>query len=76
MAEILKVNNFRNEKRYQEREKEIEERENKISEGYKSDIRQYKNYCLLTFQPEGIVSFLDYLYISIRDERVKNLNYS
>ena len=71
MAEILPVNQFRNRKRYTERENFIQERSKRISNGYKSDIKQYQEYCSFTGQPEGLESMLDYLYISIVDQRVK-----
>ncbi|MCC2252741.1 site-specific integrase [Virgibacillus sp. AGTR] len=71
MAEILPVNQFKNRKRYTERENFVQERSKKISNGYKSDIKQYQEYCSSTGQPEGLESMLDYLYISIVDQRVK-----
>lgn len=71
MAEFLPVNQFKNRKRYTERENLIQERSKRISNGYKSDIKQYQEYCSFTGQPEGLESMLDYLYISIVDQRVK-----
>lgn len=71
MAEILPVNHFKNRKRYTERKHFIQERSKKISSGYKSDIKQYQVYCSSTAQPEGLESMLDYLYVSIVEQRVK-----
>lgn len=71
LAEILPVEHFQNRKRYIERKKFVEEQSKEIKDGYKYDIRQYKKYCVSSNQPEGVESMLDYLYVSIVDQRVK-----
>lgn len=71
MNKLIEIPNFENEKRYREREAEIERRKNYISPGYKSDIRQYKKYCDETSQDENLESMLDFLYISVTEQKVK-----
>lgn len=71
MGNLVKVKNFKNEKRFREREKVLSELKNKISEGYKSDIRQFQFYCDETEQEENLVSFIDYLYFSVNEQKVK-----
>jgi len=68
---VLKVSDFENKRRFLEIEKEIEERRNKISDGYKSDINQYKNYCVKTSQSENLSSFVNFLFYSVKEARVK-----
>lgn len=68
---MVRVKNFENEKRYREREKVVTEIKNKISSGYKSDIRQYQKFCFKTDQEENLISFLDFLYYSIKKQKVK-----
>lgn len=71
LAEILPVDHFLNQKRHRERETIVRERSRKISNGYKSEIKQYKEYCSVTNQSENLKSMLDYLYVSIVEQRVK-----
>lgn len=71
LADILAVDDFRNQKRYFQREQLIQKKKNYISDGYKSDIKQYQEYCSFTGQPEGLESMLDYLYVSIMEQRAK-----
>lgn len=71
MADLVSVSTFKNQKRYQEREHFIQQRKKHISSGYNSDIKQYQNYCSQSGQPEGLESMLDYLFVSIIQQRVK-----
>lgn len=68
---VVYKQDFENRRRHVEREKKTEEIKSRISPGYLSDIRGFVNYCKETNQAENATAFLDYLYVSVVEERVK-----
>lgn len=58
-------------RRHLERQQYLEELEKEIPDYYQGDIERYLTHCELTAQSLSVESFLDYLYVSIRDERLK-----
>ncbi|PZX07932.1 integrase/recombinase XerC [Psychrobacillus insolitus] len=57
--------------RQQERKSHIEQKNNEIPVRYEGDIRRFLEYCVATDQPDCIESMLDYLYVSLKDQRIK-----
>lgn len=68
---VIRKKDFENRKRLQERENYIESKKREISDGYKSDILNFIKYCVSSEQEENLATLMDYLYISILEERVK-----
>lgn len=68
---VIRKKDFENRKRIQERENYVDSKKKELSAGYASDISNYVNYCVNSEQGEHLESLLDYLYISILEERVK-----
>lgn len=58
-------------KRYQNRKIHIEKKMEEIPKQYEGDIRRYKDYCSSTDQVIGTEAMLDYLYISLTEQKVK-----
>ncbi|KZR56736.1 hypothetical protein [Pseudobacillus badius] len=51
----------------------MEEKSKEIPSGYKSEIKNFTDYCLKTGQEEFLDVLLDYLYISMLEEKVKRI---
>lgn len=58
-------------KRYHNRKIHIEKKMEEIPKQYDGDIRRYKKYCCGTGQIVGTEAMLDYLYISLIEQKVK-----
>lgn len=58
-------------KRYHNRKIHIEKKMEEIPKQYDGDIRRYKKYCCITGQIVGTEAMLDYLYISLIEQKVK-----
>ncbi|ANU28275.1 tyrosine-type recombinase/integrase [Planococcus versutus] len=58
-------------KRYHNRKIHIEKKMEEIPRQYDGDIRRYKKYCCSTSQIVGTEAMLDYLYISLIEQKVK-----
>ena len=68
---IISRKDFENRKRYWEREKLLQKLNDNVFENYKSEISEYNNYCLSSGQDKSEESYIDFLYISIVDQKVK-----
>lgn len=71
MGEIIRKSKFEVARRKTERELLIREQENHIPERYAGDIRLFSTYCQGTEQPENLEAMLDYLFVSMNEQRVK-----
>lgn len=71
MNNIVRTYDFENKKRHTQRQEVIQEKEKEIPPKYKYDIQSYIDYCKFTNQKENVSSLLDYLYISLVDEKIK-----
>lgn len=71
MSNIIRADDFKNRKRYIQRQEILREKERKIPNKYKYDIQNYRDYCKVTNQEEGEASLLDYLYVSLVYEKIK-----
>lgn len=70
-ANIITRKDFENRKRYWEREKLLQKLNSDIYENYKSEISEYNNYCLISGQEKSEESYIDFLYVSIVEQKVK-----
>lgn len=70
-SNILRTETFQTRKRHQERKLRIKEKSNEIPKSYKYDINNFIQYCIQTDQQENVHALLDYLYISLTEEKVK-----
>lgn len=68
---VIHQNALENQKRYQSRKVHIEKHMEEIPRQYGGDIRRYKEYCSRTGQIVGTEALLDYLYISLTEQKVK-----
>lgn len=71
VGEIIGKSQFETARRKIEREQQIKEQEMSIPERYAGDIRLFIAFCEGTGQPESIGAMLDYLYVSLKEQRVK-----
>src|SRR5690625_974274 len=71
LQNVISSQSFTTKRRHEERRKRIEEEKNKIPEAYKYDINTFVTFCEESGQPESEYSLLDFLYVSIINERVK-----
>ena len=71
LSNVIDSQTFINKRRHDERKKRIIEEENKVPEKYKYDIEQFINFCRHTGQPEDEEALLDFLYVSVVNEKVK-----
>ncbi|WP_255485893.1 hypothetical protein [Sporosarcina sp. BP05] len=62
---------FETKKRYYDRKILMDKKMGEIPRQYEGDIRRYKEYCSSTGQLVGTEALLDYLYISLTEQRVK-----
>ncbi|AXI00976.1 site-specific integrase [Sporosarcina sp. PTS2304] len=58
-------------KRYHDRKIRIEKKMEEIPRQYEGDIRRYKEYCSSTDQIVGTEALLDYLYVSLTEQKIK-----
>lgn len=71
MGNVVRTQAFETRKRHQERRQHVEEKQNEIPVRYEGDIRRYLEYCAETDQPDGTESLLDYLYVSLKQHKIK-----
>lgn len=71
MGEIIQRGQFETARRRSERQQLVKERENRIPKQYAGDIRLFSAYCQQTDQRESIDALLDYLFVSLTEQRVK-----
>lgn len=71
MGIVIQKNSFETKKRHQERKSHIEQKNNEIPARYEGDIRRFLEYCTATDQQDCTESMLDYLYVSLKEHRVK-----
>lgn len=68
---VMHQNTLETQKRYLNRKIHIEKKMDEIPKQYEGDIRRYKEYCCSTGQVVGTDAMLDYLYISLINQRIK-----
>ncbi|WP_233569683.1 hypothetical protein [Planomicrobium sp. Y74] len=68
---VIPQDTLETQKRYYNRKIHIEKKMEEIPRQYEGDIRRYKEYCCNTGQIVGTEAMLDYLYISLIEQRVK-----
>lgn len=68
---VIQQNALETQKRYHNRKIHIEEKMKEIPSQYEGDIRRYQEYCWRTGQIVGTEAMLDYLYISLTEQRIK-----
>lgn len=71
MSNIVRTESFRTKKRHLERKSHIQDKNNEIPERYAGDIKRFLLYCGETDQQDGTESMLDYLYVSLKEQRIK-----
>ena len=71
MGEVVQKQSFETRRRHQERKSSIQDKNNEIPARYDGDIRRFLAYCVETDQVDGIESMLDYLYVSLKVQKVK-----
>lgn len=71
MGNVVRTQSFETRKRHQERRQHVVEKQTEIPARYEGDIRRYLQYCSETDQPDCVEALLDYLYVSLKDHRVK-----
>lgn len=71
MGIVIQKNSFETKKRHQERKSHIEQKNNEIPARYEGDIRRFLEYCTATDQPDCTESMLDYMYVSLKEHKVK-----
>ena len=68
---VIHQDTLETQKRYHNRKIHIEKKMEEIPRQYEGDIRRYKAYCCSTGQVVGTEAMLDYLYISLTEQRIK-----
>lgn len=71
MGDIIRNQLFDTRKRHAQLEQIVLEKEREIKPSYRSQIKQFLRYCVITDQPDDVQAMLDYLYTSITEEKVK-----
>lgn len=71
MGNVVRTESFTTKKRHQERKSHIEQKNNEIPKRYEGDIRRFLEYCAATDQPDSVEAMLDYLYVSLTEQRIK-----
>lgn len=71
MGEVVQKQSFETRRRHQERKSSIQDKNNEIPARYDGDIRRFLAYCVETDQVDGTESMLDYLYVSLKVQKVK-----
>lgn len=71
MGNLVRTESFTTKKRHQERKSHIEQKNNEIPKRYEGDIRRFLEYCTATDQPDSTEAMLDYLYVSLKEQRIK-----
>lgn len=71
MGNVIRKQSFETRKRHQERQQHVRDKHNEIPSRYEGDIRRYIQYCSETDQPDGVEALLDYLYVSLKEQRIK-----
>lgn len=70
-TKVVYKNHFENRKRHLQRKKRIQEKSKEIPSRYEGDIKQFLKFCYTTEQDEVPETMLDYLYVSLTEERIK-----
>lgn len=68
---VIHQDTLETQKRYHNRKIHIEKKMEEIPQQYGGDIRRYKEYCCSTCQIVGTEAMLDYLYISLTEQKIK-----
>lgn len=68
---VMRQDTLETQKRYHKRKIHIDKKMEEIPKQYEGDIRRYKKYCCNTGQIVGTEAMLDYLYISLIEQKVK-----
>lgn len=68
---VMHQNTLETQKRYLNRKIHIEKKMDEIPKQYEGDIRRYEEYCCSTGQVVGADAMLDYLYISLINQKIK-----
>lgn len=71
MSNVVKIQSYENRRRHEERRQHVEQKNNEIPKRYEGDIRRYLQYATETGQQDGTEAMLDYLYISLKEQRIK-----
>lgn len=71
MTNVVRTEAFKTKKRHHERKSHIEQKNNEIPKRYEGDIRRYLEYCTATDQTDSPEAMLDYLYVSLTEQRIK-----
>lgn len=71
MGVVIQKQSFETRKRHLERKSHIEQKSNEIPVRYEGDIRRYLSYCMDTEQNDDVESMLDYMYVSLKEHKVK-----
>lgn len=71
MGDIIRNQLFDTRQRHAQLERIVSEKEREIKPSYRSQIKQFLRYCVITDQPDDVQAMLDYLYTSITEEKVK-----
>lgn len=68
---IISKEKFVTKRRHQARKEHIEKKSKEISNRYDGDINLFLDYCEQTKQLDDVESMLDYLYVSLTEQKVK-----
>lgn len=71
IGNVIFAEDFETKRRHEERKNYINVKLKEIPKSYKSDIKNYIEFCYRTNQDENIESLLDYLFVSVTEQKVK-----